>query len=457
MTPRSPRRPSATARATKPVARVQVGLRFGMGRHGVAVPDRVVGTLALHEGRPVFFYHDAFCLDPLPLSPFRLAVGPGPHTHDDRAFDRLPGLLADALPDGWGRRLQDRAFRRAGKRLDDITPLDRLLAVGHAAMGALVFEPASPLLRERESTDPLAFDLGAVAAQAARLLEGSEEEVLEAVMLTGGSPGGARPKSLIGLAAEDPVRLVAGVTPEIASGTDLALPDAYAAWLVKFANDEDRRLFGEDVGAVEAAYARVAERAGVTMPPTRLLTDATGQRHFAVQRFDRFGPGGRGRVHMHTAGGLLHASFREPSLDYEGLLALTWQLTGSYAEVRQMFRRMAFNVFMYNRDDHAKNFAFLMEADGLWSLAPAYDLMYSTGMGGRHTTSIGGVDDWPTLAQLSAVGRQASLETAHIAADLDKVRSAVADVTTVLRDLGCARDTIALLTSRFDEVDRSAR
>jgi serine/threonine-protein kinase HipA len=324
-------------------------------------------------------------------------------------------------------------------------------------MGALVFEPASPLLRERESTDPLAFDLGAVAAQAARLLEGSEEEVLEAVMLTGGSPGGARPKSVIGLTGGDPARLVAGVTPEIASGTDLALPDAYDAWLVKFANDEDRRLFGDDVGAVEAAYARVAERAGLAMPPTRLLTDATGQRHFAVQRFDRFGPGGRGRVHMHTAGGLLHASFREPSLDYEELLALTWQLTGSYAEVRQMFRRMAFNVFMYNRDDHAKNFAFLMEADGSWSLAPAYDLMYSTGMGGCHTTAIGGVDDWPTLAQLSTVGRQASLETAHVAADLDKVRRAVADVTTVLRDLGCARDTIALLTSRFDEVERRAR
>ncbi len=428
-----------------------------MDRHGVAVPDRVVGTLALHEGRPLFFYHDAFYLDPLPLSPFRLAVGPGPHTHDDRAFDWLPGLLADALPDGWGRRLQDPAFRRAGKRLDDITPLDRLLAVGHAAMGALIFEPASPLLPERESTDPLAFDLGAVAAQTARLLEGSEEAVLDAVMLTGGPPGGARPKSVIGLATGDPVRLVAGVTPEMASGTDLALPDAYDAWLVKFANDEDRRLFGEDVGAVEAAYARVAERAGLAMPPTRLLTDATGQRHFAVQRFDRFGPGGRGRVHMHTAGGLLHASFREPSLDYEGLLALTWQLTGSYAEVRQTFRRMAFNVFMYNRDDHAKNFAFLMEADGSWSLAPAYDLMYSTGMNGRHTTAISGVDDWPTLAQLSAVGRQASLETAHVAADLDKVRSAVADVTTVLRDLGCARDTIALLTSRFDEVERRAQ
>jgi serine/threonine-protein kinase HipA len=160
---------------------------------------------------------------------------------------------------------------------------------------------------------------------------------------------------------------------------------------------------------------------------------------------------------MHTAGGLLHASFREPSLDYEGLLALTWQLTGSYAEVRQMFRRMAFNVFLYNRDDHAKNFAFLMEADGTWSLAPAYDLMYSTGMGGRHTTSIGGVDDWPTLAMLRAVGRAASLETAHIVADLEQVRTAVDDAAMALRDLGCAHDTITFLVARFDEVARRAQ
>jgi serine/threonine-protein kinase HipA len=122
-----------------------------------------------------------------------------------------------------------------------------------------------------------------------------------------------------------------------------------------------------------------------------------------------------------------------------------------------MFRRMAFNVFAYNRDDHAKNFAFLMEADGSWSLAPAYDLLYSAGMGGRHTTAIGGVDDWPTLALLRAVGRKASLETAHITADLDQVRTAVADATTVLRDLGCARHTVTFLIARFDEVARRAQ
>ena len=444
-------------KTASPATRVQVGLRFGIDRAAQPVGDRVVGTLALSGGRPLFFFDDTFLADHLPLSPFTLPVGPGAHAHDDPAFDRLPGLLADALPDGWGRLLQDRAYQRAGWRLEDITPLDRLLAMGHAAMGALVFEPATPLGPHAWDTGPVSFDLGAVAAQTARILEGSQEEVLEAVMLTGGSPGGARPKSVIGL--KDDIggpRLIAGTTTGFARGTHLALPDDFDAWLLKFANPDDRRLFGDEVGAVEAAYAAVALDAGVTVPPTRLLTDATGERHFAVQRFDRFGPGGRGRVHMHTASGLLHAPFRLPSLDYESLLALTQELTRSYADVRQMFRRMAFNVFTYNRDDHARNFAFLMEADGTWQLAPAYDLMYSAGVNGRHTTSVGGVDDYPTRANLRAVGRNASLEVAHIAADLAQVQDAVAGVPAVAKALGCGRTVIKTLTSRFDEVARRA-
>lgn len=176
-------------------------------------------------------------------------MGPGAHAHDDPAFDRLPGLLADALPDGWGRLLKDRAYQRAGWRLEDITPLDRLLAMGHAAMGSLVFEPATPLGPHAGDKGPVSFDLGAVAAQTARILEGSQEDVLEAVMLTGGSPG----------------------------GTHLALPDDFDAWLLKFANPDDRRLFGEEVGAVEAAYAAVALRAGVTVPPDPSLDRRDGE------------------------------------------------------------------------------------------------------------------------------------------------------------------------------------
>jgi len=159
---------------------------------------------------------------------------------------------------------------------------------------------------------------------------------------------------------------------------------------------------------------------------------------------------------MHTASGLLHAPFRLPSLDYQSLLALTQELTRSYADVRQMFRRMAFNVFTYNRDDHARNLAFLMEADGTWQLAPAYDLMYSAGVNGRQTTSVGRVDDYPTRANLRAVGRRASLELAHIAADLAQVQDALAAFPAVAKALGCGRTVINTLTSRFDEVARRA-
>lgn len=443
-------------RPVAPVTRVAVGLRFGATRAGDPVPDRRIGTLALDRGIPVFFYDSSFLADPLPLSPFHMPVRLGAFRHAERDFEWLPGLLADALPDGWGRLLHDRAFQRAGRGLDTVTALDRLVAVGHAAMGALVFDPVQAP-RTNGSRDVAAFDLADIAAQAQRLIEGSDEEVLPALQLGGGSPGGARPKALIGLRRDAyGVRLVAGVSRDYLTGKTLALPADYDAWLVKFASDEDRRLFGPDVGAVEACYAEMARRAGLAVPETMLLTDAAGTRHFAIARFDRFGPGSAHRVHMHTAGGLLHASFRLPSLDYNALFQLTWALTHSYVHVRELFRRMAFNVFAYNRDDHAKNFAYIMESDGTWALAPGYDLMFSTGINGRHSTSIDGVDDWPTRDGLLRLGQRHQLTSRDMAHDLDQVLTAVASGPALASKLGCAPTTRAALQLRFEEVRRRA-
>lgn len=440
----------------KPVSRVAVGLRFGETRAGNLVLDRPVGTLVLDGGRPVFFYHAAFVADPLPLSPFHLPATGRSARHLDRDFEFLPGLFADALPDGWGRLLHDRAFQRAGRPLDEVTPLDRLAAVGYAAMGALVFEPAIPL-GDRVVLPAADFELGAVADQAQRLLEGSEEEVLPALQLSGGFPGGARPKALIGLRrTAGGVQLIAGVSQDMIRGVALALPDDYDAWLVKFAAASDRSLFGADVGTVEACYAEMARRAGLAVPATTLLTDAAGVRHFAAARFDRFGSGGRNRLHMHTAGGLLHASFRLPSLDYDSLFQLTWSLTKSYAHVRELFRRMAFNVYAFNRDDHAKNFAFLMEANGTWALAPGYDLMFSHGMNGRHITSVDGVDDWPTRSGLLLLGRRHQLEARDLEADLAQVEDAVATGPELASQMGCAKATNTKLQARFEEVRRRA-
>ena len=441
----------------QPVTQVAVGLRIGATAEGHPVPDRPVGTLTLEGTRPVFVYDPAFLADPLPLSPLQLPAHAGAYRHADPDFEHLPGLLADALPDGWGRLLHDRAYARAGRALDTVTALDRLAAVGHAAMGALVFDPAIPLGVDAAHEAEAELDLDAVAAQAQRLAAGSDEAVLPALQLGGGAPGGARPKALIGLRREaDRVHGIAGVTPAMVRGEAHALPDDYAPWLVKFTSHEDHARFGPDVGTVEACYAVMARRAGLTMAETTLLTDAAGRRHFATARFDRAGPGGRQRVHVHTAGGLLHASFRLPSLDYAALFQLTGALTRSPAQLRELFRRMVFNVYAYNRDDHAKNFAFRMTADGTWTLAPAYDLMFSPGMHGRHATAIDGVDDWPTRAGLLQLGERHRLARQDLEQDLAQVREAVAAGPALAREWGCARSTCAMLQTHFEEIARRA-
>ena len=151
-------------------------------------------------------------------------------------------------------------------------------------------------------------------------------------------------------------------------------------------------------------YARLAIDAGIHMPPTQLFETPQGARYFGVQRFDR--AQGR-RVHAHTFGNLIHADFRLPSCDYEQLLDVTRRLTRRQDDVTQCFRRMVFNIATHNRDDHVKNFAFLMDSRGAWHLSPAYDLMFSSGPGGEHTTSVAG--------QGRAPGRQHVLQLAEVA------------------------------------------
>ncbi|WP_312595846.1 HipA domain-containing protein [Brevundimonas sp.] len=151
-------------------------------------------------------------------------------------------------------------------------------------------------------------------------------------------------------------------TGDVIHGVD-ALPPGYKAWLVKFPNTQD----GRDAGAIEYVYAQMAQAAGVAMTETRLIRTAKGGAYFATKRFDR---ARSARLHAHTASGLLHAHHRTPSLDYETLIALTQGLTRDVREVEAMFRLAVFNVIAHNRDDHGKNFTYLMNAKGEWRLSP---------------------------------------------------------------------------------------
>lgn len=118
------------------------------------------------------------------------------------------------------------------------------------------------------------------------------------------------------------------------------------------------------------------------------------------------------KVHMATAAALLELDFNQPSLDYHDLMKLTRIMTrDNKKDVENMFRRMCFNVFAHNRDDHSKNFSFVYDTESeTWRLSPAYDLTYSTTYYGEHTTSVDGNGQDSGETELLTVGVQAGMK-----------------------------------------------
>lgn len=363
----------------------------------------VVGRLAEQARRVYFEYDAAFVANALPLSPFKLSVRTGVFEHSDRDFAQVFGVFNDSLPDGWGLLLMDREFRKRGLDPARLSVLDRLAYIGTRGMGALTYHPSTSDADEAS----LSIDLDALAHQAERVLEGSAEELLPALRIAGGSPGGARPKVLAGFRNDG--HLISGASD---------LPDGYQHYLIKFPAKED----APDIGAVEAAYSLMAQEAGVNVPPTRLFETRDGGRYFGAERFDRVG---NRRLHMQTLSGLLHASHRVPSLEYDGLLKATMLLTNDQRQVEEAFRRMAFNVFAHNRDDHVKNFSYLMDRSGEWKLAPGYDLVFSEGPGGQHTMAVSGEAECPTEGDMMRVGEECDVNPRHGREIIQQTREAV--------------------------------
>jgi serine/threonine-protein kinase HipA len=175
-------------------------------------------------------------------------------------------------------------------------------------------------------------------------------------------------------------------------------------------------------GAVEYAYSLMAKAAGIAMPETHLF--GTGaDRYFGVRRFDRDGDR---RIHMHSLAGLLHADHRASALDYDTLLTATVRLTRDVSELARAFRLACFNVLAHNRDDHAKNFSFLLnDATGDWTFSPAYDLTFSAGPGGEQSMLVMGEGRAPGIPQLQALAKKHGVKDAP--AIIEAVRAAVAD------------------------------
>lgn len=379
------------------VKEIKVSLNFGSG-------IQPVGRLAIRNTMIYFEYDEAFLHSNLEISPIKLPLQRGVTELPQIPFEGLAGVFNDSLPDGWGRLLFDRLLRSEGFSPSDISPLDRLAYVGLNGLGALVYEPDQSLNRN----DGM-IDLDLLATHTQEVLKGESEEVIAELLVLNGSSAGARPKALIGIDSEK---------KNIIHGTD-QLSNGFEHWMVKFPNSQD----GTDAGAIEYVYALMALDAGIEIPTIHLFSSQKGNGYFAVKRFDR---NGNKRLHMHTVSGLIHNNFRFPSLDYEDLLALTGVLTKDIREVENMFRLAVFNVMAHNRDDHSKNFTFLMNEFGEWKLSPAYDLTFSNGPGGEQSTMVMGEGRNISIRHLTKLGLEAKLSKEFVENVIEQTRSALA-------------------------------
>lgn len=324
------------------ISKLEVSLDFGS-------MQRVIGRLAVTGTHYAFEYDSAFLDKPLPVSPFvlppirRVIVRP--------REERLWGVFEDSLPDSFGRKALARRMRALG--IEEASELDRLAVLGTRAMGALTYQPeAGP---EGEVAKPI--ELSALAQESELLYQESTEKVLDALVAAAGTAGGARPKAVVGRTRDG------RIWPDNGS-----LPDGASLWIVKFHGDDSIHS-----GIIEGLFNELAGKAGIHVPRSEVLKSADGRKYFAVERFDRTG---KERWHMHTLGGLSSRSDFEPA-EYSELLGVAQHLTRSMRGVEECVRRMIFNVAVGNRDDHDKNFAFLMNADGEWEVSPAYDLTWA--------------------------------------------------------------------------------
>ena len=416
----------------KPVRKLTVTRTLATGQ---AV---TVGVLAQNR-QGVFFQYDADYLGRFGnLSPFGLKATTELQLAPKRPHSGLHGLFGDSLPDGWGSLLQDRVFRQHGILPAQITAMDRLAFVGASGMGALSFSPTS----EYQLASTGDIDLAKLGLEAQAFFDGQTEEVL-ADLVAAGSSGGARPKAQFYISPDEPDRCRTVARP----GDE--------AWLVKFTS---RNLpLGHEEGLCEAVYLHLAGKLGLEPPEWRLFEapEQSGARAWlGVKRFDWIShPQKAGRLHMHSACGLLDADFRTPSLDYEDLIKASRHLCRSPAVGKLQFRRAMFNLFACNQDDHSKNWAFLQDDAGEWTPAPFYDVTFSPHPYQEHATAYAGFGKNPPLKAIQGLAARAGYAKWELARkDIDGIVDALADFAAVARDFGVDRGTAELIGRQLDEL-----
>lgn len=387
-----------------------------------------VGELVQLNKNYFFKFNADFLTCNLDISPFKMKRSNTLLQADNQPFDGIFGVFNDSLPDGWGRLLLDRTLLSKGKSLADITLLDRLAFVGKNGMGALVYEPEET---HRLSNNSL-VDLDKIYSETVKIFDDANSEYIEDLFEMGGSSGGARPKIFIGYNPK---------TDQIIQEESILKPD-FEHWIVKFPTSTDL----PDIANIEYSYYKMAIACGIEMSDSKLFEGKSGKNYFATKRFDKIG---NSRLHMHSAAGLMHDNFRVSTMDYGHLMDCAFKLEKHQDAYEKVFRLAVYNVIFHNRDDHSKNFSFLMFANGNWNFAPAYDLTFSNSSHGHHSTMIMGESKHPTSKDLLKLANHFGLKSGKEI--IDEVVDVAKKWKTFANDSNLSKSTITMIEKKISE------
>jgi serine/threonine-protein kinase HipA len=364
--------------------------------------DKKIGTILLKDGRVYFEYDKEFKNSKLEISPLKLPLSlEGVYTNnDEHYFEGLAGVFHDSLPDKFGTKVIERYFESKNIPSHELNVVQKLMFVGDKSIGAISYKPSIHKLDNHKQQELI--ELNSFYENAKKIISGDAIDVVDEMLTfmdSAASAGGARAKAIIGYNPN---------SKEIISGIKKELPSEFEHYLIKFdfLNDNQR---SQDYTKLEYLYMNMAKEAKIEVPNIELLEHGK-LTHYLIKRFDRVN--GKAK-HLHSVAGLTHCNFNVPMhYSYDELFRLTRYLTGNQQDLYELYRRMVFNIIGRNQDDHAKNFAFLMDEKGTWSLSPAYDITYANGTGytKNHQLSLRGKTNDFTKKYLLEIAKLHSLK-----------------------------------------------
>jgi len=379
--------------------------------------EQLLGQLVLDNRVVLFKYDRTYLVSGYNISPLKLKFDDRIQVCENQIFNGLFGVFADSLPDAWGQLVWRKHLSTQGIALETLSSLDKLSFVGENGLGALIYRPAYV---DNQPVEPVILD--SIDRNIKEILKGESSTIIDSLFLKGGSPGGARPKIYIGYNSKTDA-LVYGNT---------VLEKDYEHWILKFGANID----SPEMANIEMAYYYMALDAGLTMSESKLFVGKSGKKYFGTKRFDRIN---NKRLHMLSVSALVNDDYERSQLDYGTLMQIGKELTKTAHTHEQILRQAAFNIFAHNRDDHSKNFAFLMDEFGVWKFAPSYDLTFSSSSQGQHSTTCAGNGINPNTKELMELATHFSIKNGEEI--ITKVKETIANWNFYANKAGVSKTT----------------